>query len=113
MLLSMGHALLFKRDPRAQLSWFLTLLLLPGLGLIAYWVFGVNRIRRAGRRMRGLSEDPPPLPTGVRGPLTLPPTTMHDLAELCERVTRRPLTTGNPVRPLHNAERAYPAIPDA
>lgn len=108
-VLSAGHALLYKRDPRAQLAWLLTLLLLPLVGLVAYWVFGVNRIRRRGRRMRGLSEALPPLPTSLAR-ASARHTAMHDLAGLCDRVTRRPLTGGNSLVPLHNGEEAYPAM---
>ena len=48
-LFSAGHALLTKRDPRAALGWIVTCLALPGVGALAYWVLGVNRIRTRAR----------------------------------------------------------------
>lgn len=114
-VLSAGHALLYKRDPRAQLSWLLTLLLLPLLGLIAYWIFGVNRIRRRGRRMRGLPEVPPPLKPARRRelPVADAPVGVEALRILCDRVTRRPVRAGNAVSPLVDGEGAYPVMLEA
>jgi cardiolipin synthase len=111
-VLSAVHALLYKRDPRAQLAWLLTILLLPAFGAVAYWMFGVNRIRRLGRRMRGLPEVLPPLPSGSRE-REYPHTPLAELVALCDRVTRQPLTQGNDIRVLEDGEGAYPAMLDA
>ncbi len=51
-LLSAGHALLTKRDPRAGLGWIVTCLALPGLGALLYWLLGVNRIRSRARELQ-------------------------------------------------------------
>ncbi len=47
-LAAIYHSLLYKRDPRAALSWILVSAFLP-LGGAAYFAFGINRIARRGR----------------------------------------------------------------
>ena len=45
-LLSWGavcHALLHKRDPRSALGWIVTVLFLPGVGIVLYCLFGISR----------------------------------------------------------------------
>mgnify|MGYP001199984514 CR=1 FL=1 len=114
-LLSAGHALLTKRDPRAALGWIVTCLALPGLGALAYWLFGVNRIRtrarelqKQGQGMHWLNVDTPPsnkdLQRFPRG------TASQAIIKLSDAVTRRPLICGNSVKVLYNGEQAYPAM---
>ena len=38
-----GHALLWKRDPRAALGWIVVSLTVPIAGPLLYFVFGINR----------------------------------------------------------------------
>ena len=49
---SAGHALLNKDDPRSALGWVALCLMLPGVGMALYWMFGVNRIRTHARRLQ-------------------------------------------------------------
>lgn len=46
------HILHTRKDPRGMLSWILTLLLLPVLGLVLYALMGESSIRRKVRRRR-------------------------------------------------------------
>ncbi|MDO8953433.1 MAG: phospholipase D-like domain-containing protein [Gammaproteobacteria bacterium] len=39
------HALMTKKDPRAALGWTIVCIMLPGLGVILYCLFGINRIK--------------------------------------------------------------------
>jgi cardiolipin synthase len=50
------HALIVKKDPRAAFGWLLVCLFLPGVGVILYLMFGLNRITVLGKRWqtRGL-----------------------------------------------------------
>lgn len=66
-LLTAGHAMLNKRDPRASAGWIITCLAIPGVGAILYWLLGINRIRTKarelqehGRGMHWLHVDQPP-----------------------------------------------------
>lgn len=117
-LLSAGHALLRKRDPRAALGWIVTCLALPGIGTVCYWLFGVNRIRkkalelqRQGLGMHWLEEDHPPCAEDLNQFPTS--STSKALIQLSDKVTRRPLTCGNSVEIYHNGDQAYPAMLEA
>ena len=115
-IFSAGHALLFKRDSRSALGWFVVCLILPGLGALGYWFLGVNRIRSKARRWRArgrmhffewVSEDvgeEVPLPQHLRRE------NFFALRSLSDAVTRRPLVPGNKLNLLHNGEDAYPAM---
>ncbi len=117
-LLSAGHALLTKRDPRAALGWIVTCMALPGLGAFFYWLLGVNRIRtrarelqKQGQGMHWLNVDAPPSPHDIRNFPTH--ATSRALITLADAVTRRPLVCGNDVKVLYNGEQAYPAMLEA
>ena len=117
-ILSAGHALLSKRDPRASLGWIVTCLAIPGVGAILYWLLGVNRIRSKARElqlqgqgMHWLHVDQPPTPEALEHFPTS--STSQGLIKLSNSVTRRPLTFGNKVKVLYNGEDAYPAMLEA
>lgn len=116
-VLSAGHALIMKRDPRSALGWITICLTLPFVGALCYWSMGVNRIfRRArkwqesGRRLAG-SEHFRALPEHETA-VVLPPGAeyMSELRRLADRVVSAPLVAGNRVVPLENGEEAYPAM---
>ena len=117
-LLSAGHALLSKRDPRAALGWIVTCMALPGLGALLYWLLGVNRIRararelqEQGQGMHWLHVDQPPQPDDIAHfPTSL---TAKALINLSNFVTRRPLRYGNRITVLYNGEQAFPAMLEA
>lgn len=112
-LLSAGHALINKRDPRSALGWILTCIAIPLFGPLFYWGMGVNRIYSRAKRWHREAGPAPPLP-----PLTdLPPTKLpgelsylRELRNLSERVVSTRLLPGNHVVPLENGEEAYPAM---
>ena len=47
-----AHALLYKRDSRAAVSWVGLVWLVPLLGAVLYFIFGVNRIKRRALELR-------------------------------------------------------------
>lgn len=119
-LLAAGHALLWKRDPRSALGWALVCIAVPLAGPLLYWSMGINRISRrarrwqeSGRRLAGADsfqsypqERPlPPLPQEFAH--------LRELRSLADRVVAPPLTAGNSLLPLHNGDRAYPAMLEA
>ncbi|MCF6268051.1 MAG: PLDc N-terminal domain-containing protein, partial [Desulfuromusa sp.] len=99
-LLTAGHALLKKRDPRASVGWIITCLAIPGVGAILYWLLGVNRIRtksrerqEQGQGMHWLHVDQPPRSKDITN---FPDSdTSQALIKFSDAVTRRPLTFGN------------------
>ena len=117
-ILSAGHALLFKRDPRAALGWIVTCLALPGVGAIFYWLLGVNRIRTRSRELQEQGQgmhwlhigQPPSHCDLVNYPTS---DACQTLIKLSDTVCRRPLITGNSISVLYNGEQAYPAMLEA
>lgn len=113
------HALLRKRDPRSALGWIVVCVLVPALGALLYWTFGVNRILTRTRRLQkrgrfasiGRTYGDAEVPLAEVHPGRAE--TMSALVRISERVTRRPLLHGNKVEPLHNGEQAYPEMLEA
>jgi cardiolipin synthase len=116
-IVASGHALLYKRDSRAAVSWVGLIWLVPVLGAVLYVMLGVNRIRRHASALRGET----PRLSGAYAVLGGAETALEDvlgeehqhlgtLACLVDRVCRRPLTAGNAVTPLVNGDAAYPAM---
>ncbi len=115
------HALLNKRDPRSQLGWVVVCIMLPIVGAIGYWLFGVNRIRTRARRWQArgrfrVAGDQRLQLQAIRSLAALHPERAEEviqLLQISERVTQRPLLGGNLVEPLYNGDRAYPAMLEA
>ncbi len=115
-LVAAGHALLYKRDPRAALGWIVTSLTLPILGPFLYWCAGINRIRLrarqwldSGRRLAGRENFPDRRTARVA---SHPSGAEHlaELRKLADRVVSAPLIGGNRFSPLANGDEAYPAM---
>lgn len=124
ILTTTSHALLNKESSRSTFGWIGFILYAPYVGALAYWLFGVNRVRTRSKR---LSEQ-----AGIeRGVLQrlYPEHAEHqqhseearehfDAAEwqmlqIGKALTRVPLSPNNRVLPLHNGEEAYPVMLDA
>jgi len=116
-LFSAGHALLFKRDPRAAFGWIVISLTVPLFGPFLYWTMGVNRIHRrarqwieSGRRLSGWASFPER--RGEESTVFLLPEYEHltELRQLGDRVGNFTLLPGNRIVPLQNGDNAYPAM---
>ncbi|HBG06177.1 MAG: cardiolipin synthase [Geobacteraceae bacterium GWC2_58_44] len=113
-LLSAGHALINKRDPRSALGWILTCMAIPLLGPLLYWGMGVNRIytrakrwqREAGEAISSESEEKVAVPAPLPAELYF----LKELRSLSDRVVSTELRSGNAVVPLENGEGAYPVM---
>ena len=104
--LSAGHALLYKREPRAAIGWIAISLGVPFLGPIAYYMFGVNRVRTtaAAYRQGGMiGFERPQRLTGATGMAER----AGPLATVGATVGGDPLLAGNAIRPLYNGEQTY------
>ena len=51
-VLATGHVVLNKRDSRAAIAWVGFVWLVPLVGAILYFIFGVNRIRHKAALLR-------------------------------------------------------------
>jgi len=119
-VLASGHAILYKRDSRAVISWVGFIWLVPLGGALLYFGLGVNRLRRKAAGLRGklprfraeaAAPDCPPEELHLH----LPKHTGHLnlLARMVGTVVERPLVPGNRLVPLINGDEAYPAMLDA
>ncbi|MFO7287923.1 MAG: phospholipase D-like domain-containing protein [Gammaproteobacteria bacterium] len=85
------HALLYKRRPQAALGWIAVCLMLPILGALLYYLFGINRVQARARVLRGGTSAKTPVPAD----------------------NKAGWTHGNDVTALHCGEEAYPAMLEA
>jgi cardiolipin synthase len=105
------HAVLHKRDSRAAISWVGLIWLAPVAGVILYLLFGLNRIRRQASEMhRTLRAGPTSDVDHAQFVAEAPRPRLAGLALLGERLTRRPLLSGNTISQLENGDEAYPAM---
>ena len=51
------HLILSRRDSTTAIAWAAIILLLPLLGPVLYYLFGINRVRRRAGRLQGLRRD--------------------------------------------------------
>jgi len=108
-VLAAGHALLYKRMPQSAFGWIAVCVMLPLAGALLYYLFGINRVERRARALRGdEARHTPPAPIAARAPTGLEP-----LDALATRLSRRPLLGGNRVTALYDGERAFPAMLEA
>lgn len=114
-----AHIVLYKRDSRAAIAWVGLVVLVPLLGSLFYYLFGINRIQRRAHRLR--RRRPHVRPHGP-GPIaaaalaqTLPagPDYLNALVHVGAAVTRHPLLPGNRIQPLRNGNEAFPAMLEA
>ena len=116
--LAAGHAVLYKRDPRAAFGWVAVCLMFPLAGPVLYFIFGINRIHTRARKLHRIGRSfrfnlgYERLDTEQGDPLERRdlPSAFADIARVSDSVTRRPLIAGNHVEPLENGEQAYPAM---
>jgi cardiolipin synthase len=116
LLLTGGHALLNKRDPRAAWGWIAVCVLLPFFGPVLYIVFGVNRVQTRAQKLgvkpsRELAAAPAAvLPADQARQVDSLPPALRPLARTSEVLTGLPLLQGNRVEVLHDGEQAYPRM---
>lgn len=120
IILSMIHALLNKRNIRAAIGWIGLIWFAPVLGIVLYFLFGINRIRRRAKSRIGdrdhVSTPDPfhPIDTGeILKELPADKKYLGSLARLTHRLTELPLLEGNTVEPLFDGDEAYPAMLEA
>lgn len=109
------HVLLKKRDGRSAAFWLVIVTFVPLLGSMFYLLFGINLIRRQGRKLRQAPPGVASLEAGLFCPLPsdLDPLMRESdcqLAMTLDRISRFHFTTGNEVRVLHNGDEALPTM---
>tara|TARA_R110002049_G_scaffold30385_2_gene104204 strand:- start:749 stop:2125 length:1377 start_codon:yes stop_codon:yes gene_type:complete len=108
---SVYHILLYKRDTRSALGWIMACIFIPFGGPVAYFLFGINRVRSRARNLNrrlfkigyefGLKRSIPQgqFEKGIRA--------------IGYHITGTELCQGNTIEVFHNGEQAYPAMLEA
>ncbi len=105
-LLTAGHALLNKRDPKAAFGWIALCIILPLAGPILYYLFGINRVRSRARKGYDSKLNRDALTT-----LNDPPGTFfRPLSTIGETLTGKGLSACTQLDLLENGEALYPAM---
>ena len=56
-LISIGFVIFFeRRNPASTMIWLLLLILLPGIGLVMYFIFGENLRRRSSKKIKEMKQ---------------------------------------------------------
>lgn len=115
VVLTTGHILLGKRDVASTVGWTGLVWLAPLVGLVIYWIFGVNRIKRKAHRLR-----PQNSVQSEAARIAAESRAQHLLEQrfadwvphghLGDALTHSVLESGNRVRALVNGDEAYPAM---
>ncbi|MFW5997788.1 MAG: phospholipase D-like domain-containing protein [Desulfovermiculus sp.] len=119
-----GHALLYKRDPKAAWAWIATCILLPPFGAILYFLLGINRVRTKAKNLKWYwplvhIEFPSQSEDGCQPAIHALPSlentspAFQRIAEISEAITKRPLLCQNSITPLFNGEQAFPSMLEA
>lgn len=109
-LLALGvtcHVLLARRQVGSVIAWMGVAWLSPGVGVILYILFGVNRVHRKAFRIRRRRQ------WAQQHQMQDAPDRSDHLAPLelaVDRLTGRPLPPGNKIELLRDGEEAYPAM---
>ncbi len=113
------HIVFTKRDARSAVAWIAILWLVPFLGALFYFLFGINRIERRARRLRRKGPRPKSLAEAFRveadtdaKPVAEVGETAHlsSLIRVGDTVTQQSLCDGNKVLPLWEGDEVYPAM---
>lgn len=105
-ILTAGHALLNKRDPKAAFGWIALCVILPLGGPIIYLLFGINRVRTKAQRDYNTKVRRDALQT-IQDPNG---TNLRPLSTVGESLTRKGLSSCNDLELYENGESLYPAM---
>lgn len=120
------HAILGKRDVRSAIGWVGLIWLVPIVGAVLYYLFGINRIRRRASELRAHRSRAAPPQDLCEAPgafdereqrlaPVVPPEGRHllGIAALVDAINPYPLTTGNTIEPLDGGEIAFSQMLEA
>lgn len=100
--------ILYKRNENAAIAWVGLILLSPGIGAVAYLLFGINRIRRRAMRTRPPSSGSVGAGDTEAHRVRVGAETAID--RLINNLAPNPAVGGNRVELLRNGDEVYPAM---
>lgn len=110
--------LLRRKEAASTVAWIMTLVFLPAVGLVLFWFFGRDRVRRPVRAKPALDADVrrrvsklprPPADAPLEKLLADQPLEQRDVMRLACRVGCPSIAAGNTVRVLLGADETYEA----
>ncbi len=110
--------LIRRKEAASTVAWIMTLLFLPAVGVLLFWFFGRDRVRRPIRGKRALNWElrqrvsalpRPPSDDSLETLLADQPAEQRDVMRLACRVGCPSIAAGNVVRVLLGAEETYAA----
>jgi len=111
----LAHVVLRQRDARAASFWAVIVIFVPILGALFYCLFGINRVRRSGKKFRGggtwkseVNRTVPPNPWEKHPDLP----ELRRLATTLSRISRYEFALGNRITVLKSGDEAMPAMID-
>lgn len=115
---TVAHLLLSRRDVSSTVGWAGLVILAPMVGLVLYWLFGINRITRKAHRLRPQTSEASDRAelAGERRAHRLLQSEYPDLVRLGhlgDALTGLPLEAGNRVEALIDGDQAYPRMLEA
>ena len=101
-----------KREPAATLAWVFSLLFLPYLGFLVFYLFGPRKLRRSETRRRGSYEAirQAYAPADAQRNAESPHDLSVQLTRLVQTATGMPLTTCDRIQLLVNGSHKYDAV---
>ena len=113
-ILAISHVLLHKRNSNSALSWILFIILYPFVGVITYYIFGINRVKHKVRKsLKKSLKLKIPQPTKVPLPKQYAPirkTYLQQIEKIVDQLTYNPLLGGNNFKLYKNGEETYSAM---
>lgn len=113
-----GHALMYKRDPKAAWGWVVTCLLIPTIGPVLYFLLGINRIKTRARKLhtetlipgKEALQGPPEQDAPGPFPDFQDKPRLAGMDSISRSISSRALLAGNEVKVLYNGNEAYPEM---
>jgi len=99
--------LLKKSDVRAALGWIGAVWLVPILGALLYFLFGINRVTRRALKLGRVDEALARAPRGAQ-PEASPNIAL--LSAVSQEISQSPITGGNSLTILEGGDQAYPQM---
>lgn len=111
------HLLLLKKRPSATLAWLWAILFIPGLGALAYFAIGTDRLKRHRLRRRTIFSvqaqrhgTPPGTDEATVSLVRDLPRRDRQFLQLLSRINRVPVSSATGLRILSDSTEFYPAL---
>lgn len=104
------HALIYKKDSRAAFGWVAVCILLPFVGPILYFLFGINRVKTRAQKLTNIrldidrDEEIENLDDELN---RLIPNSLDNIKNVSRKISTLPLVGGNQIKSLGSGEQAY------